>query len=300
MERKKQIHGVQGLLDNDSLRRVRRDEVWRYSVLDALALLSESAHPEREWSDLKRREPHLARLVDVLDYRLPDGTTAPIETVTAQGLLRLAQSVQSPRAERVRAWLAATGRQRLDESDNPELAILRARHEYDRKGHDRRWIDKRLRGMSARQELTSEWARRGATESDEYRALTNRLMESAFGMDVESYRRSKHLTGTTANLRDHMTDLELILTTLAESAATTLHRQHGSTTLDQLLDDVHQAGQIAAATRAAFATHTAPRRRRRPVATRPGQYDDREKRDAHRAAIRAPDGAARQRSESRP
>jgi DNA-damage-inducible protein D len=175
-----------------------------------------------------------------------------LEMVAVDGVLRLAQSVESPRAERVRMWLAESGRQRWEEAANPELAMVRVRREYEQKGLDRGWIDKRLRGMSARQELTSEWARRGVAESEEYRALTNRLMESAFGMDVETYRRSKHLMGAAQNLRDHMSDLELVLTTLGEAAATALHRAHGSRGFDELLKDVEEAGEVAATTRAAF------------------------------------------------
>lgn len=266
MNRRTHLTGLSGLLEHDSVRRLRDAEgdTWRYSVLDVLALLADTDHPEEYWADLQHGDPHLARLADTLEYRLPDGQIEPVEMITLAGVLRLAQSVRSPRAERVRQWLATTGSRRLAESADPELALLRVRRDYLRRGHDRRWIDKRLRGISARHELTGEWARRGVNGSEQYRALTNRLMESAFGMDVESYRRSKHLAGTAANLRDHMTDLELLLTTLGESAATTLHRQHGSQGFDELMEDVEQAGQITAATRAALEPRPIPTRRRAP------------------------------------
>lgn len=267
MPRKPTLTGLAGLLRHDSVRRLRDpDDTWHYSILDVLALLADTDHPREHWAGLKRAEPHLTRLTDTLEYQHPTGEIEPLETITLGGLLRLAQSVHSPRAERIRQWLATTGTQRLQESADPELALLRVRRDYTRRGHDRRWIDKRLRGISARQELTSEWARRGVTDSDQYRALTNRLTHAAFGMDVESYRRSKHLTGTSENLRDHMTDLELLLTALGESAATTLHRQHGSQGFDELLADVEQAGQIAATTRAALQSPPPHPRASRPHA----------------------------------
>src|SRR5215212_1859131 len=139
--------------------------------------------------------------------------------------------------ERVRKWLAATARERLEEEKNPELAVLRTRRLYEQKGYSRRWVDKRLRGVSARHELTGEWYKRGATESDQFRQLTNDLMRGAFGMEVEEYRRFKHLFKTGENLRDHMSDLELALTALGETVAVALHRDRDSGNFDQLLAD---------------------------------------------------------------
>jgi DNA-damage-inducible protein D len=248
MDRKTNQFGAASLLQNERVKRVFFDEKWCYSVLDVLNLVGDWSNVAEYWRDLKHAEPSLARLGETVDI---DGE--PTEVLTAEGVLRLVQSVQTPKAERVRQWLAKTGKQRLDETENPELAMVRVRSDYERKGYDRRWVDKRLRGMSARQELTSEWARRGATDSEQYRALTNRLMEAAFGMTVEEYRRHKYLTGTTQNLRDHMSDMELVLTMLGETAATALHRGHGSRGFEELLEDVRQAGEVAAATRAALA-----------------------------------------------
>ena len=251
MDRKRTPAGIVELLENSGVRRVFLGENWHYSVLDVLLLLSHSDDPAQLWLDLKTAEPSLARLVTVAELHAPQGVTE-IETLAADGVLRLAQSVQSPRAERVRQWLAQVGRERIEEAENPELAMARVRSDYERKGYDRRWVDKRLRGMSARQELTSEWARRGAVDSEQYRALTNRLMEAAFGMTVEEYRRYKRLTGTSRNLRDSMSDMELMLTMLGETAATALHRGHGSRGFEELLEDVRQAGEVAATTREAF------------------------------------------------
>jgi hypothetical protein len=262
MNRKMSQSGVMGLLENPGIRRSRVGEVWYYSVLDVIGIVAETDHAGEYLADLRRAEPALGNYTEWREAPVGGGgdRVEAVEMTTAEGVLRLCQSIRSPRAERVRLWLAESGRQRLEEADNPELAMLRARREYERHGRDRRWVDKRLRAMSARHELTSEWARRGATESDDYRALTNRLMESAFGMAVEAYRREKHLAGTSANLRDHMSDTELMLTHLAEAAAVKVHRERGSVGVGELMEDVADAGKVAAATRKAL--ERAAKRRR--------------------------------------
>src|SRR5205085_9835427 len=140
--------------------------------------------------------------------------------------------------------------ERIAEAQNPELAVLRTRKLYESRGYSRRWVDKRLRGVSARHELTGEWYKRGATESDQFRTLTNTIMEEGFGMDVEAYRRHKGLFKTGENLRDHMSDLELALTALGETAAVALHRDRDSENFDELLADVKDAGEVVARTRA--------------------------------------------------
>jgi DNA-damage-inducible protein D len=139
--------------------------------------------------------------------------------------------------------------QRLAELEDPALELVRTRQAYEQEGYNRQWIDQRMRCVSARHELTSEWYRRGARESDHFRALTNAVMHSAFGMDVEAYRRHKSLFGTRNNLRDHMNDLELSLTALAETTAVELHRRRDSRGFDALLLDVKDAGGIVARTR---------------------------------------------------
>jgi hypothetical protein len=156
-------------------------------------------------------------------------------------------------------------RKRQEELDDPELTIVRMRRAYEDQGYSPKWIDKRLRGMSARQEVVREWARRGAAQSEQYRGLTNAVMEGAFGMDVESLRRYKNLQRTTQNLRDYMNDLELVLTSLAETAAVALHRNRASNGFDELLDDAREAGRIAGAARIQIEQGSA-RKPRRPAA----------------------------------
>jgi len=176
---------------------------------------------------------------------------------TVQGLdfesvRRFVESI--PAADRdaqcVGKWLLRAARERLEEEQNPELAVLRTRRLYEQKGYSRRWVDKRLRGVSARHELTGEWFKRGASDSEQYRALTNALMNGAFGMEVEQYRQFKKLHKTGEHLRDHMADLELALTALGETVAVELHRDHDSRGYEQLEADVKAAGEVVARTKA--------------------------------------------------
>ena len=139
--------------------------------------------------------------------------------------------------------------QQRREAENPELLILRARKLYEKKGYSRRWVNKRMGGISARQELTSEWHKRGATDSEQFRELTNELTRGAFGMDVQGYRKYKGLAGAGANLRDHMSDLELILVSLGETAAVAIHQARDSYGFDALRSDTTEAAQIVAQTR---------------------------------------------------
>jgi hypothetical protein len=239
------------LLNSEQVRRALTHEGRTlYAAVDVVAALSGARQPAEFWADLKVREPALAAICQPLSFAMSaDTPPVTLDAVDVEGVLRLVQSIPTARAERVRRWLAQTARERLEEEKNPELAVLRTRRLYESKGYSRRWVDKRLRGVSARQELTGEWFKRGATESDQYRALTNTLMKGAFGKDVEEYRRHKNLLRTGENLRDHMTDLELALTALGETVAVELHRDHDSRGYEKLESDARAAGEIVARTR---------------------------------------------------
>jgi DNA-damage-inducible protein D len=243
--------GFNVLLNSEQVRRALTQEGRTlYAAMDVVAALSGSRQPAEYWADLKVREPGLAAITQSMHFA-PDADAQPVtlDAVDLEGVLRLVQSIPTARAERVRRWLAQTSRERLEEENNPELAVMRTRRLYESRGYSRRWVDKRLRGVSARQELTGEWFKRGATESDQYRALTNAIVKGAFGMEVEDYRRHKNLFKTGENLRDHMTDLELALTALGETVAVELHRDHDSRGYAQLEADAHAAGDIVARTR---------------------------------------------------
>lgn len=243
--------GFGNLVGSDRVRRVlTADGRTVYAVVDLVEQLAGTRQPAEYWADLKLREPVLATLCQQVRYAASaDAEPVTLDAVDVEGVLRLVQSIPTARAERVRRWLAQTARERLEEEKNPELAVLRTRRLYESKGYSRRWVDKRLRGVSARHELTGEWFKRGATESDQYRGLTNAIMKGAFGMEVEQYRQHKNLFKTGETLRDHMSDLELALTALGETVAVALHRDHDSRGYKQLEADATAAGEIVAKTR---------------------------------------------------
>ena len=247
MNRKQAQIGLKALVEGDLVRRATRDGRTLFAATDVVAALVDAPAVSEAWETAKRAEPELAKRVELV---LLPGVRGQVEMLDLAGLLRLVQAISSPRAEKLKAWLAESAAERLAEAENPELAILRTRRLYEGRGRSRRWIDNRLRGVSGRQELTSEWHRRGAEESEQFRELTNLLMRGAFGMDVEAYRHRKGLTHTRENLRDHMSDLELSLVALAETVAVELHRERQSQGFEALAADAEDAGEVVAGTRA--------------------------------------------------
>lgn len=259
--RKPAQSAVSALLNHDRIRRAYHEDCTYYCVTDLIRVLTDTQYPEEFWSDLKKREPSLATLEEWLEVGSA-AMTEEIAAVDAAGVFRVVQSITSPAADRVKRWLADSAVQRIEELENPELTVLRMRKAYEDQGYSPRWIDKRLRGISTRQEVTSEWARRGVSESDEYRALTNAIMDGAFGMDVERLRRYKNLQRPAQNLRDYMSDLELVLTALGETAAVALHRNRGSHGFEELMADAAEAGRIAGAARTQIEQGSARRPKR--------------------------------------
>jgi DNA-damage-inducible protein D len=152
----------------------------------------------------------------------PDGKMRLTDCANTETMFRIIQSIPSPRVEPLKRWLARVGKERIDEIENPELAMARMQELYEKKGYPKEWIDKRLRGIAVRQDLTDAWKNRGARNSLEFAILTNEIMQGTFDLKVEEYKQVKGLERE--NLRDHMTDIELILTMLAEATTTKLHR----------------------------------------------------------------------------
>src|SRR4051794_34098977 len=183
--------GMNTLLSGDQVRRLERDGKTWYAVTDVIAVLTGTTDPAAHWTGLKECEPQLAKLTETAAIRAPAGSSEAVEMVDLTGVLRLVQAIPSPRAEKLKTWLARTAVERIAEAQNPELAVLRTRKLYESRGYSRRWVDKRLRGVSARHELTGEWYKRGAKESDQFRALTNAIMHGGLGVDGEEYRRDK-------------------------------------------------------------------------------------------------------------
>jgi hypothetical protein len=236
------------MLNDPNIRRVYHEDKTWYAVPDLLEALCDTRHPCEDWETIVKHHPALAAMVERHEFHYSRHSEV-LPTLTAEGVLRLVQSLSTPQAERLKRWLAESALERLEELENPELVLARMRKAYEERGYSPRWIDKRLRGVSARQEVTGEWRRRGVEQGEQYRALANAIMEGVFGMDVERLRRYKNLQRPTQNLRDYMSDLELVLTSLAETAAVALHRSRASHGFEELFDDATEAGLIAGTAR---------------------------------------------------
>ncbi|HEV7300843.1 MAG TPA: hypothetical protein VGN72_15865 [Tepidisphaeraceae bacterium] len=239
------------LLNDTRIDRTRQRRITYYAATDLLTALSDVDLPDpaAAWAELKRSDASLAGLARTFEATNTDGSVRHADFLDLPGVLRVVQAVRSRRAEPIKRWLATAGVERLQATRDPDRPAARSRQLYERRGFDRPWVNQRLRAVRARQDLTSEWARRGATDSEHFRALTNELMNRTFGMDVETYRRHKGLTGSPTNLRDRMTDLELTLTELSEATAAALHKARGSQGVVALLKDTADAGEIVATAR---------------------------------------------------
>jgi hypothetical protein len=178
-----------------------------------------------------------------------DGKLRATDCANAEGLLRIIQSIPSPKAEPFKVWLARVGYERLEEIENPELAAKRMRELYKAKGYSDEWIEKRVRGIAIRDELTSEWKKRGVKEQLEYAILTAEISRATFGMTPSEYREFKALDKKGDNLRDHMTDLELIFTMLGEASTTEIARNRDAREFDENLDAAVEGGAVAGSAR---------------------------------------------------
>lgn len=237
------------LFEQNMIRRVWHNDEWYYSIIDVIAVLTESSNPRNYWTTLKARaktegfDEAVAQIV-ALKLKSADNRFRLTETANRATLLRLIQSIPSPRAEPFRMWLAHVGEERLEEIENPEAAIERVRQMYRGRGHDEAWIEARIRNDLARNELTDEWHDRGAKEGLEYAILTNEISEGTFELTVQAYKQYK-LLPKSANLRDHMTTMELVLCSLGEATATLYHRNRDSLGFTELRRDAHDAGVTA-------------------------------------------------------
>lgn len=206
------------IFQETEIRRVWHNEEWWFSVVDVIAVLTESSQPARYWSDLKKRSEKESNQSFAFCERLkllrPDGKTYPTDCANTEGMFRIIQSIPSPKAEPFKLWLAQVGYERIQEIENPELAAQRARQYYKALGYNDAWIDTRLKSIDIREKLTDEWKERGVKEGLEYAILTAEISRATFGVTPSEYKKIKDLKRE--NLRDHMTDLELIFTMLGE------------------------------------------------------------------------------------
>jgi hypothetical protein len=240
------------LFQGKQIRRVFYENEWWFSVIDIVGFLTESQKPRDYWHKMKTREKRnsgseLSTICRQLKLEASDGKMYTTDCANTEGIFRIIQSVPSPKAEPFKLWLAKVGKERIDEIENPELGMDRVKNLYEKKGYDKGWIDKRMRGISVRQSLTDEWADRGAKKSIDYAILTNDIMQGAFDLKVNEYKQVKGLNKE--NLRDHMTDLELIITMLGEATTTQITQQKNTKGLKNLRNDAKTGGAVACRTR---------------------------------------------------
>ena len=229
------------------------EEQWYFSVVDVVEALTDSINPTDYLKKIRKRDEALSTYI---------GTNCPqVEMLTNTGkkrktlagnarqLLRIIQSIPSPKAEPFKQWLAQVGYERLEEIENPELAQERMKELYEKKGYPKDWIDKRLRGMAIRQNLTDEWKKRGITEERDFAILTAEISKATFGMTPSEYKEFKGLTKKNQNLRDHMDDLELIFTMLGERVTTEISEKEEPDTFDKSKKIARRGGNVAGVAR---------------------------------------------------
>lgn len=248
-EQHKDLIPLEGGNGTKNIRRIWHNEDWYYSVIDLIGVLTNAPEPRKYWNQIKARastEGFEITLKEIVQLRIksPDGRFRLTDTANRQTILRIIQSIPSPRAEPVRLWLAKVGDERIEEVENPEVALERVRNTLRAKGYDDRWIEERIKNDLIRNALTDEWKDRGA-QRFEYSILTNVISEGTFDISVEAHKKYKQLPTTLkTNLRDHMTYLELALSSLGEATAITLHQGRDSQGFGQLHRDATEAGEV--------------------------------------------------------
>ncbi len=223
---------------------------WWFSILDVIKILTDSPQPKTYWAKMKDRDKEMSQpfpFWEQLKMIAEDGKKRETDCANTEGILRIIQSIPSLKAEPFKRWLARIGYERIQEIEDPELASKRAKTLYKLKGYPENWIEKRMRGIAIREELTDEWKNRGAENQKDYEILTAEISKATFGLIPSDYKKLKGLKRE--NLRDHMNDLELILTMLGERTTTEIHRTRESQGLPKLKDDARAGGKIAGTAR---------------------------------------------------
>ena len=236
------------------IRKIIHNNEWWFSVVDVVQALTDQSDDykaRKYWNKLAQRLREEGSEVVTNCHRLkllaPDGKMRQTDCANTEGIFRIIQSIPSPKAEPFKRWLAKVGYERVQEIENPELATKRTRMLYKLKGYSDDWIEKRMRGIAIREELTDEWQSRGARKQKDYEILTAEISKATFGVTPSQYKKIKSLKRE--NLRDHMDDLELIFSMLGERATTEIHRTENSCGMPKLKSDSKAGGDIAGGAR---------------------------------------------------
>jgi len=236
------------IFNGKSIRRKLVGDRWFFSVVDVIGVLTDSDNPRNYWHMLKVREKEssgteLSTNCVQLKLIAEDNKLRETDCADTEGIFRIIQSIPSKKAEPFKRWLARVGYERVQEIENPELAQERMKRLYELKGYSKDWVDKRLRGIAVRQDLTDEWKKRGIEEDKDFAILTAEISKATFGMSPAEYKKLKGLKRE--NLRDHMTDLELIFSMLGEASTTEIERVQNPNTFDEHLKVSNKGGNIA-------------------------------------------------------
>ena len=230
------------------IRRTIHDNEWWFSINDVIEALTGTDRPRKYWNDLKKKLTdegyfELSEKIGQLKLEAADGKKYLTDCANTETLFRIIQSIPSPKAEPFKRWLARVGYERIQEIEDPELATKRTRALYKAKGYSDAWIERRMRGIAIREELTDEWKNRGVDESKEYAILTAEISDATFGMKPSEYKNFKGLKRE--NLRDHMNDLELIFSMLGEAATTEIARNRDAQGFDENKSAARSGGAVA-------------------------------------------------------
>ena len=236
------------LFEEKEIRRTWEEGKWYFSVVDVVFALTDSKDPRDYWYRLKQRvsdeeKIQLSTICRQLKLESSDGKKYKTDCADTEGILRIIQSIPSKKAEPFKRWLAKVGSERIEEIQNPELAMDRMKEIYEKKGYSKSWINMRERGIATRHSLTDEWKERGVQNGIDYAILTNEIHKSGFGVTVKEYKNIKGLDDR-QNLRDSMTNIELALTNLGEATAVEFHKKNDSKGLEELKSDMSEAGSV--------------------------------------------------------
>ena len=227
------------------------EEKWYFSIIDVIGVLTDSPRPRKYWNALKTKlteeGSELSQNLGQLKMQSADGKFYTTDVADTKQILRLIQSIPSPKAEPFKQWLAIVGNERIEESENPELTIDRAMRMYMQLGYSKEWINQRLKSIEVRKELTDEWENRGVKQGQEFAILTDIITQAWSGKTVKKYKQYKNLKKE--NLRDNMTNLELVLNMLAEATTTEISKEKKPKNFDQNKNIARQGGTIAGNTR---------------------------------------------------
>ncbi len=227
------------------------NELWYFSIIDIILVLSDSSNPRKYWSVLKTRlkeeGSQLATNCSQLKMKASDGKMRLTDVATTEQVLRLVQSIPSPNAEPFKQWLAKVGYERIESMQDPEKSIDTAMQDYFNLGYSKEWINQRLKSIEIRKDLTNEWEQKGISEAKDFAILTNIITKAWSGKSVQEYKELKNLKKE--NLRDNMTNLELVLNMLAEATTTEISKQTNPKGFDEHQDVAKQGGEIAGNTR---------------------------------------------------